>query len=88
VSWLGLHPQEIADRARQTGLCKTPPGVLAPVALGSIGFMFVSVAGFASKGIWRTWETGMIDHGGFRIWPKEDQPIKEVLNVGKMKRTW
>lgn len=47
MSWLALHPQEIADRAKGGGLAK--PGLTLPesVALGSIGFMLVSVAGFA-----------------------------------------
>ena len=25
------------------------------------------------KGIWGTWEIGMISHGGFHIWPKGEQ---------------
>jgi hypothetical protein len=25
------------------------------------------------KGIWGTWEIGVIGHGGFHIWPKGDQ---------------
>ena len=47
VSWLALNPQGIADRAKGSGTAQTGLTLLEPVALGSIGFMFVSVAGFA-----------------------------------------
>jgi hypothetical protein len=31
----------------------------------------VSYRGFREgKGIWGTWEIGLLDHGGFHIWPK------------------
>ncbi len=46
VSWLALHPQAIADRAK-SGIAKPGLTLLESVALGSIGFMLVSVAGFA-----------------------------------------
>jgi hypothetical protein len=47
MSWLALHPQEIADRAIGSGQAKRELTLLESVALGAIGFMFVSVAGFA-----------------------------------------
>jgi hypothetical protein len=47
VSWLALHPQEIADRVRGSGQAKPGLTRLESTALGAIGFMFVSVAGFA-----------------------------------------
>ena len=46
MSWLALHPQGIADRAKGSGAAKPGLTLLESVALGSIGFMFVSVAGF------------------------------------------
>jgi hypothetical protein len=47
MSWLALHPQEIADRVKRTGLTKPGFTLLESIAVGAIGFMFVSVAGFA-----------------------------------------
>jgi hypothetical protein len=46
VSWLGLHPQGIADRAKGSGRTEPELTLVESVALGGIGFMFVSVAGF------------------------------------------
>jgi hypothetical protein len=47
VSWLALHAQEIADRLNRSSLAKPGLTLLESAALGSIGFMAVSVAGFA-----------------------------------------
>jgi hypothetical protein len=47
VSWLDLHPREIADRAKRSGRTKSELSLLESIVLGTIGFMFVSVAGFA-----------------------------------------
>jgi hypothetical protein len=47
VSGLGLHPQAIAARAKGSGIFKAPLGLCASLTVGAIGFMIVSVAGFA-----------------------------------------
>jgi hypothetical protein len=37
-----------------------------------VGSHDVSYRGFrGDKGIWDTWEIGILNHGGFHIWPKQ-----------------
>lgn len=42
-----INPQAIADRARRKGAGQHTPGLFESVIRARIGFMFVSVAGFA-----------------------------------------
>jgi hypothetical protein len=47
VSWLALHPQEIAERAKGGGQVKPGLTLVESIVFGAIGFMFVSILGFA-----------------------------------------
>ncbi len=49
------------------------------------------------KGIWGTWEIGMLDHGGFQIWPRgsgeeveqaESDSAEETIDAVATKPAW
>ena len=44
-----------------------------------VGAHDVSYRGFREgKGIWGTWEIGVLNHGGFHIWPKQGDDSEAV----------